>query len=129
MISDEEYMSETKNAFDSLSEAMSNDEDFGYAFAEAFVGAYMVSVNIITEVNSFLKYLNSIAEERMILFDAIDVLELKPGARKFIAEIRFTDLANNSYPPIDVSTELMLDAEKGIKIPVYSIFEWGTRGE
>jgi hypothetical protein len=129
MISDEEYMSKTKNAFDNLSEAISNDEDFGYAFAEAFVGAYMVSVNIITEVNSFLNYLNSIADERMILFDAIDVLELKPGVQKFIAEMRVTDLANNSYPPIDVSTELMLDAEKGIKIPVYSIFEWGTRGK
>ena len=129
MISDEEYMSETKNAFDNLSEAISNDEDFGYAFAEAFVGAYMVSVNIITEVNSFLNYLNSIAEERIILFDAIDVLELKPGSQKFIAEIRVTDLANNTYPPIDISTELILDAEQKVRIPVYSIFEWGLRGE
>lgn len=129
MISDEEYMSEMRNVSNRLYDAMSNDEDFGYAFAEAFVGAYMVSVDIITEVNSFLNYLNSITDERMILFDAIDVLELKPGAQKFIAEIRVADLANNTYPPIDISTELRLDAEQGIKIPVYSIFEWGLRGE
>jgi len=125
IISEEEYISKFRDIAEKISNALSSNEDFRYAFSEAIVAAYMSNINIITEVNSFLEYLKSITEERILLLDAINVLTIKPGSQKLIAEIRTIDLANNAYPPIDISMEVELDAEKEINIPLYSIFEWG----
>jgi len=123
---DKEYLANLESVITQLYDALQSDESFLEAFAEAIVSAYLMNINIITEINSFIEYLKSITTERIIFLDAMNVIEVDSNSKNFAAEITVTDLALNEYRPIDISVEIKSN-KKG-KFPLYLMFEWGEAG-
>lgn len=122
-----EFTKETLNnlnkVMEELSKAFESNHDFLLAFAEAFVGAYLSNANIITEIHSFIEYLKSITMGRILFHKAFNIIEVKPGINRFKGYLIMTDRMLNFYAPIDISTEIELQTNSTVKLPICSLFE------
>ena len=121
-----EYLSELEDLFKKLITAFEDNEDFMYDFVNAIVTAYVMNLHIITELNSFLEFLKSIASKKILLYDPMAVFEIPKSVENLVVTITMTDLANNEYPPIDISVKLRIKSTKDepIRIPLYDLFEF-----
>ena len=120
-----------KNYIERMNETLENfintceeNEDYLMEFAEILFSAYLSSVHIITEIHSILEYLKSIEKNKVILLNAMSVLELKPGKNLLKGVLRMTDLASNIYDEVKRETNIYLKNENSIIVPIYSIFSW-----
>ncbi len=122
---DDESLNQFKEINNNLNQFFEIDEDFLKAFLEAIFGAFISSIHSITDLHILLEYLKSITLERIILFDAMSMLEIENGINKLTAELMITDLAANIYEPIPLNVEIETKTSEKIRIPLYSIFQWG----
>lgn len=106
-------------------EALKNNEDLANEFAEAVVSSYLKNIQLITEISSFLEYLHSTAEGKVILTNPVEVLSAEIGMFETGFNLGITDLALNGYPELFINN---INFEfKGIKsVPLYMLFDWQT---
>ncbi len=123
----EDFLSHTREVFNALLDAMEKDEVFARALISAIVGAYIAAINILTEFRALLEYLRSIAKNRVLLVNAMHMLELQPGSNLLKGYIRVHDLAGNVYSPIHVELQINVNNPESIKVPVYELFQWGEQ--
>ena len=85
-----------------------------------------MNLHVITEINSFLEFLKSIASKKILLYDPMAVFEIPKSAENLVVIITMTDLAKNEYPPIDISVKLCIKSTKDepIRVPLYDLFEF-----
>jgi len=126
---DEKIIEELKKINEGLWEAFKQNPKFLERFAEAFLIAFLSSLHLVMELQSFLNYIKSIAKKGIILYNAMHTLKLRPGLNKFRGRIVVTDLAFNKYTPIDVEIDIEVKAETEIFVPIYHLFEWGEGSE
>ena len=55
--------------------------------------------------------------------DALDVVNIKKQQSRIKGRITITDLASNSYPPIDIS-EINISSNFNGELPIYQLFTW-----
>jgi hypothetical protein len=91
-------------------------------FMEAVVSAYLSSVTLITEMQSFLEYLKSIATDKIILLNAMHSLRVKHGSSRFKGELKVTDLVENYYKALPITVEI--SSKEEVSLPLYSFFDW-----
>jgi hypothetical protein len=120
----EQYIKEMKNTFDELIKAFENNENFAIDVLDSILSAYLSAVNIITEVRSFLEYLKSLAENKVILLNAMSMIEFKPGFNFLKGHVFVQDLARNIYEPLEVETIIRVKSGDSITVPLYEIFKW-----
>lgn len=120
----EQYIREMHDAFESLINAFEENEDFAIDVLDSILSAYLSAVNILTELRSFLEYLKSLAENRVILLNAMSMIEFKPGSNLLKGRLVIQDLAGNIYKPIEINTNVEVKSDKPITIPMYEIFKW-----
>jgi hypothetical protein len=106
-------------------ETLENNEDLANEFAEALVSSYLKNIQLITEVSSFLEYLHSTADGKVILTNPVEVLVAEIGTFETGFNLGITDLALNGYPELFIDN---INFEfKGIKsVPLYLLFDWQT---
>ena len=125
LIIEETRKDNVKAVVERFIEALENDENLASEFAEAVVSSYLKNIQLITEISSFLEYLHSTAEGKVILTNPVEVLTDEIGRFETGFNLGITDLALNSYP------ELLIDninfEFKGTKsVPLYLLFDWQT---
>ena len=121
-----EYLSKLEDLFKKFAKAFEDNKDFMYDFAEVVITAYIMNLNVITEISSFLEFLKSTVGKKILLIDPMAIFEIPNSTEDLLVDITLTDLANNEYPPLNVSVKLNIrSAEETIRIPMYSLFEFG----
>jgi len=121
----EDYLKDVNRSMKRIMNAFEENENFMESIAEAIVGAYLSAVNILTELRSFLEYLRSIGENRVVLLNAMHMLEFKPGRHLLKGELLVQDLAGYNHDPIKIQVIVEVDSNKNVNIPLYELFEWG----
>ncbi len=121
-----EALTEAKEFVARLDAAFSENEQALLAFASAIVTAWLKNLQLITELGSFLGYLNSIGEGRVLLADSMEVLRVaKPGG-SLVITLETTDLAYNEYRPIPLAP-IEIRCDRDCEIPIHMLFDWRPR--
>lgn len=124
---DKEYLSELRHLLEKLVDAFEEDEDFLEDFADSIVTAYVTNLYVVTEINSFLEFIKSIASKKTLLLEPMAIFEIPKSADELSVIITMTDLASNEYPPIQVSVKVRVissTSDDVVKVPVYDLFEF-----
>jgi len=119
-----EYVKKVGDTIDNMSDAFEESEDFMGGVLEALLGAYLSSINLLTEMHGLLEYLKSLAKNKVLLQNATSVIELNPGLNRIFGCLRIHDLAHNVHEPIEIETKINVKSSSKIAVPLYSIFEW-----
>jgi hypothetical protein len=119
-----EYIEEMMEILNKLEKAFEENEEFLKDVADSILSAYLSAVHILTEIRSFFEYLKSLAENKVIILNAMSIIEFKPGLNLLKGRLLIQDLAGNIYEPIEIQTNVKVKSKKPIKIPVYDLFKW-----
>lgn len=114
-----------------LTNIFENDEDFLESFSFAIWNSYIKNIKLITTIESFMNYLNSIGNNKIILTNAIDLLKSNQPTGDLRLTVQITDLNYNEYEPIKISKISIICSDE-CKIPIHSLFDWNEmsdRGE
>jgi len=106
-----------------LERAFRNDEDLLEDFGRAIAEAYLKHLDIITDMTSFLGYLNSVGEGRVILWNALETLRAEAKSGLMRLKVHVTDLGLGRYPDLDLPPFLVQQRGSGA-IPIHTLFEW-----
>lgn len=123
---DDKFKQQVKSVSDSLYKAFEDDEDFFEEFSWAIGTSYFKNIHLVTEIRSFMNYLYSIGEGKVLLANYIDVLKPKKSMATLRLEIRMTDLAYRSYPPLELPP-IEVICEKECEIPIHVLFDWTNK--
>jgi len=85
--------------------------------------AYFRNLELVTELSSFLDYLNSIGEGRVVLLNALDVLRFPKGQSSIELNLQIADASFMPYPPLSLPRITIRPTEAG-EIPVHRLFDW-----
>lgn len=118
-------LNKIKSIFDRLIKILEEDEEFLKDFANMIFTAYLKNLSIITELETFLIYLASVYENKIILLDAVNVMKISTTPKKLKARIYITDLAYNEYKPIELNN-ITIVSNKEIELPVYLLFDFSS---
>ena len=103
--------------------AYDRDRGFLERIVTVLLTAYFRNLQLVTEMNSFLDYFNSIGTGRVVVSNALDVVRVKAGSTEVSLELRNTDAALKAYPPINLGT-LTITSDVEAEIPVHCFFDW-----
>jgi len=119
-----QYIQKMREMLDSLERAFEENESFMRDILDAILSAYLSAVNILTEIRSFLEYLKSLVENKVILLNASSMIEFKPGMNSLKGRLFIQDLAKNVYKPIEIDINVKVNLNNSVTIPLYAIFKW-----
>lgn len=108
--------------------AFSSNEDFRNEIAQDIYLAYISNVELITEMKSFLQYINSIAVGKILLTNSLDSLSTYEPEVEIKPTITLKDLSFNPYEPIPVGS-IKIYAGERTSFPVHILFDWRQPGE
>jgi hypothetical protein len=83
----------------------------------------MSNLSIIMPLESFIKYLKSINIGRIVMSNPISVLKITPSYRTLNAELTLTDLAYNTYEPLELAN-IKINSNIDCNVPIYSLFKF-----
>lgn len=109
-----------------LSDIFENNEDFLEGFIFAIWTSYIKNIQLMTQIESFMNYLNSIGNNKIILANAIDLLKPNNPTGDLKISVQITDLNYNEYPPIEIPKITIICNDK-CKIPIHSLFDWNEK--
>jgi hypothetical protein len=112
-----------QSVFNGLARAFEESEGFYNNFVSAVAISYLKNIQLITELKTFMEYLNSIGEGRIILVNSVDVLKAKRTSGRMHLVIQITDLAYNDYPPIELPS-IPVTCEGSDEVPIHMLFDW-----
>lgn len=85
--------------------------------------SYFRNLELVTELSSFLDYLNSIGEGRVVILNALDALRYAAGRNQILLELQVADAAFGTYPPL-ILPPVTLEAGSAGEIPIHALFSW-----
>jgi hypothetical protein len=85
--------------------------------------SYFRNLELVTELSSFLDYLNSIGEGRVVILNALDAFRYSSGKSRVLLELQIADAAFGNYPPL-ILPPVTFDADDSGEIPVHALFLW-----
>ena len=112
-----------KKIFNELIKALEESEEFFKDFANIILTSYLKNLSIITELESFIIYLKSVYESKIIFIDAINMIKVSTTPMKLKVKLYITDLAYNEYKPIELDN-ITIASNKEIELPVYLLFDF-----
>jgi hypothetical protein len=99
------------------------EEDFVWAFIEALGSALLKNIRLVTIVENFLDYLNSIATKKVLVYDPIEVVPVSTEPQELAIDIWTTDLLVGDYPKISLPKTKIVSNQKG-EVEIHRLFEW-----
>jgi len=121
--SDEVLLKEYKEKYDRLEKIMDQNEDLAKDILRVYVSAIFKNIHMITVIEQFLDYLQSIQKNRVELLNSLDTIEVNKEERFLILEIHYTDLLNNKIEPI-ILKPIKIKSNKETDISIYNLFSW-----
>ena len=121
-IFDEINLKKLKDLFEGLVVAFEENEDFLKDFANAILVSYLKNISIVTELESFMMYLKTVYENKVIFIDGISAIKVFTTPKKLFATLYITDLAYNKYKPIELT--IIITSNKETIIPLYLLFDF-----
>ena len=112
-----------KRLFSELIKALDENEEFLKDFANMILVSYLKNISIVTQLETFLIYLKSVYENKIILIDAVNVMKISTTPMKLKAKLYITDFAYNEYKPIELDN-ITITSNKEIELPVYLLFDF-----
>lgn len=88
----------------------------------------MSNLSLIIPLESFLKYMKSINIGKIIMSNPISVLKVTPSNRILNAELTLSDLAYNTYEPIELAN-IKINSNINCEVPIYLLFEFLNNSE
>lgn len=122
---DKATRSRLQRLFDNLAKRFREDQKFLEAFATALAVAYLRNIQLATELASFMEYLNSIGEGRILLANSIEVLKPRKEKSTLRLKVEVTDLANNEYEALQVGP-IEVTCSPHVEIPIHALFGWNA---
>lgn len=119
----DEFRDKYKKIEEDFFEAFEDNEDFYEQFIHAVSTSYLRNIHLITETKSFLNYLNSIGEGKVILLNYLDVINSQKTSGKLELNLYIKDLANNEHPSITLQP-IQLELSQKCQIPIHILFDW-----
>lgn len=124
-----EFNDETRNAMKEVDEKIfdivQDDEKFGEKFALCIIQSILANIQLITEIKSFLDYINSAGEDRILVINALEIVKIPSVSGILHLKLFQTDLAKNEYPEIELPP-IKVTCDKVCQIPIYTLFQWGN---
>jgi len=117
-------LAKIKEVFEGLIGAFEENEAFFEEFARIILTSYLKNISIVTELESFLIYLKSVYENKIIFIDAVNVIKVSTTPMKLRTKLYITDFAYNEYKPIDLG-DITLISNKEFELPLYALFDFG----
>ena len=112
-----------KKIFERFVHLLEANDDLAEEFVEGIVSSYLKNIQFITEISSFLEYLHSTAEGKVILTNAVEVLKAQTSIFDAGFDLGITDLALNKYPEL-VINKIKFEFKGTKSVPLYLLFEW-----
>jgi hypothetical protein len=112
-----------KNVVSRITKAFEANREFMDDFISILYISYMSNLSIIIPLESFIKYLKSINIGRIVMSNPISVLKITPSYRTLNAELTLTDLAYNTYEPIELAN-IKINSNIDCNVPIYSLFKF-----
>ena len=115
----------TRSVQSALHSIFEEHEAFSEDFLMCIWSSYIKNIQLITKIESFINYLNSIGNNKIILLNSIELLKCEKlsGNIKFL--IHITDLNYNDYQSIETPF-IFIKCENTVRVPIYSFFEWNN---
>jgi hypothetical protein len=118
-----EPLARAKALFKKLDMELKDNEEASEGFAAAIVSSLVKNIQLITELRSFVEYLNSIGAGRVQLIGSLDVLKPRRDLGRLELEIAMTDLAYNEYEPLHLP-EISVQSDGMTDIPLHLLIDW-----
>lgn len=120
---DKERTEEIQSIFSELENKFYENESFFEKFVAGFSFSYLKNIQLITEIQSFMDYLNSIGSGRIILINSLDMIKSKKDSGNLNLTIQTADIVYNDYPSLQIPP-IKIICKKNSVIPVHSLFDW-----
>jgi len=114
-----------KKLFSELIKALEESEEFLKDFANMILTSYLKNISIVTELESFLIYLKSVYESKIIFIDATNAIKVSTNPMKLRAKLYITELEYNEYKPIELDN-ITITSNKELELPVYLLFDFSV---
>jgi hypothetical protein len=120
---DKKRKEEIQLIFSELESKFIESESFFLKFGAAFSYSYLKNIQLITEVSSFMDYLNSIGTGRIILINSLDTIKSKKESGILNLIIQTADIGYNDYPSLQVPP-IKIKCNQNCRIPIHCLFDW-----
>ncbi|HDZ36586.1 MAG TPA: hypothetical protein ENH81_06745 [Thermococcus sp.] len=125
---DDELIRKIKK-FETCMENLSHDSKFMDEYMSSILAAYFSNIQILTDVETFIVYLNSVYQGKILLINPLKVIHFPDkGEYELNLEIHLTDLLYSRYAPIPLGKVKIL-VDKECEVPIYKLFEFIGEGE
>lgn len=118
------------NAHEAIGEIIQKDHIFREEYQRSILVSYLKNIPMITEIGSFVDYLNSVGKGRVILINSIFHIRSKEDQNKgsAILKLSFMDLGLHKYKAIKLG-KINFKFEGTNTVPVHLIFNWTDNGD
>ena len=114
---------QVKNIFERFIHLLKTNDKLAEEFGEGIVSSYLKNIQFITEISSFLEYLHSTAEGKVILTNAVEVLKAESSVFDVEFDLGITDLSLNDYPELAIN-KINVEFKRVKSVPLYLLFDW-----
>lgn len=121
--SNKPLMEEINLRFKRLDEAMEDHEKLRKDIIRIFTVSIFKNINIITVMEQFIEYLQSIAKNRVKLINSLDSIQLTQGNHIIELELYYTDLLLSDIPPIKLDP-ISITSDADVDLSIYNLFNW-----
>lgn len=119
---------EIEEFIEELEQIREKDEDFFYALAQSLAWTIMNNIHFDTIIESFVSYLDSLATNKILIYNPLDVIEVSETPKRIDLKILQKDLLMKEYDPIEIPA-IVISANKRDIIELHRLFEWGGSNE
>ncbi len=121
--SNKPLMEEMNFRFNRLDDAMEDNEELYRDVIRIYTVSIFKNISIITVMEQFIEYLQSIAKNRVKLVNSLDSIQLTKGDNIIELELHYTDLLLSEIPPI-ILDPISITSDDEVDLSIYYLFDW-----
>ena len=107
-----------------LIKLLRENEEFRYALSRTLIGIMLENPEYTSMYQFVSEYINSITEERMLLKDPFNVINVSSKEKLLSISIKCIDLLNQICTEVNID-DIKIIGNKDDEIPLYKLFQWG----
>lgn len=117
-------------AHEAMGDITQNDHTFREEYQKSVLVSYLKNIPLITEIGSFVDYLNSVGKGRVILINSIFHIKSKENqdTGSAILKLSFMDLGSHKYKDLNLG-KVNFKFKGTNTVPVHMIFDWTDNGD
>lgn len=121
--SNKSLMKEINLRMNRINDAMEDNEGLRKDIIRIYIAAILKNISIITVMEQFIEYLQSIAKNRVKLVNSLDSIQLTQGNHIIELELHYTDLLLSEIPSIKLD-QISINSDADADLSIYNLFNW-----